>query len=564
MFLTPITRNPSADCALPLPDVSGDDANAEALFQGSYSIAGCIRKFGAAGYLNILRKRLEKGLYDKEQFCLRAAQAYLWIAKPRRCRSMLASCTDMRPENAALSRELLDDATQACNETTPSCSLNMIVKNESHNICGALDSVDDIMDEIIVCDTGSTDDTIEKAAAYGATTIRRQWQDDFSAARNAALEQSTGTWVLWLDADDRVSPQSRRQLVNLIETAGPHGAAFRVVNIQDGMQGAHFMQVRLFPRVNGARFERRIHEQVSTCLTRLNIPCIEHQSIVIFHEGYNDPAANRRKALRNKPLIMAEIAEDHDSPVLLLSLADCHTILGETKEAVAAYERVISYPLAKEHYHDVFVQAHFNIGLLYRSLEMYTIAKIWFEKTVRLDSSRSEAYYLLGLVAEAEGNRDLAFSWFLECSKKKPPIRLTATDSQKIRIDSVFRISQYLFDKGMIEQCERVLVSGVEKYPNVVNFHTLLGKVFLSKGKIADAARHFMTSLSLAPKSNPDPCRGMATIYLLLNDKSKAREFLALAGDPSKEPESILSNRSNRISAAPASTRGIHSLAMAG
>ena len=164
---------------------------------------------------------------------------------------------------------------------------------------------------------------------------------------------------------------------------------------------------------------------------------------------------------------------------------------------------------------------------------------IWFEKTIRLDSTRSEAYYLLGLIAETEGEKDRAFSCFLACSQKKPPVRQTATDSEKIRIDSVFRISQYLFDKGMLEQCEGILKPGCEKYPNVVNFHTLLGKVFLRKGNITDAARHFMASISLAPKNNPDPCRGMATIHLMLNDKPKAEKFLALAEGSGHEPENV-------------------------
>jgi glycosyltransferase involved in cell wall biosynthesis len=535
MYLAPITRTPAADGSLPLPDVTGDDSDIQSLFPGSYSIAECIGKYGAAAYLRVMRRRLNKGLYDRERFCFLAARAYLWAKRPKRALALLQTCEHVRPVNMAVFQSLVTEATRSCSTRPLACTLNMIVKNEEKNIAEALDSIDDSIDEIVICDTGSTDRTIDIALTFGATVISREWHNDFSEARNAALEGSSGTLILWLDADDRLKPQSRHQLVNLVEAAEPQAAAFRVVNIQDNMQGAHFMQVRLFPRIRGARFERRIHEQISSSMTRLGVPYVEHQSIVIFHKGYNDPAANRRKAARNKPLILAEIADNQDSPVLLLSLADCHMILGETKEALAAYERLISHPLAKDLYRDIFVQAHFNVGLLYRLLGKLSIAKIWFEKTIHIDSTRSEAYYLLGLIAEAEGDKDSAFSCFLACSQKKPPVRQTATDSEKIRIDSVFRISQYLFDKGMLEQCEAVLKPGCEKYPNVVNFHTLLGKVFLCKGNITDAARHFMTSLSLAPRNNPDPCRGMAAIYLMLNDRSKAMEFLLTAGQHAPE-----------------------------
>jgi glycosyltransferase involved in cell wall biosynthesis len=539
MFLSTITRNPAADCALPLPEVTGDsDADVtENFFTGYYSIAGCIGRYGVSAYLKILRARFEKGLYDTERFCLLAAKAYLWAGRPKRCLSLLDSHQPGRQESIALFRELIDEATLACSSRECSCSLNMIVRNEERNIAAALDSVDDIMDEIVICDTGSTDRTIEIAKIFGTVIVHNEWKNDFSAARNAALESSTGKWVLWLDADDRLKPQSRRQFVNLVETAGPHAAAFRVVNIQDGAQGAQFMQVRLFPRLKGARFERRIHEQISPCMTRLGVPYVEHQSIVIFHEGYNDAMSNRKKALRNKPLIMAEIAESQETPVLLLSLADCHMILGEAMQSLAMYERVISHPSAQELYPNVYIQAHFNIGLLYRELGNFEVAKIWFEKTLRLDSNRTEAIYLLGLIAEGEGKKDEAFSCFLDCSKRKPPVRQTATDSEKIRVDCVYRVSQYLFDKGMIEQCEGILKTGIEKYPAAVNFHTLLGKVFLCKSEITEAARHFTTSLSLAPANNPDPCRGLATIYLMLGDRKKAREFLALTDEPAQELE---------------------------
>jgi tetratricopeptide (TPR) repeat protein len=250
---------------------------------------------------------------------------------------------------------------------------------------------------------------------------------------------------------------------------------------------------------------------------------------------------------------MAEIADNQDSPVLLLSLGDCHMILDETKQALAAYERVILHPSSRELYRNVYVQAHFNVGLLYRSLRKPEVAKIWFEKTIQLDETRTEAYYLLGLIAETEGDKDRAFSYFLCCSRKKPPVRLTATDSEKIRVDCVYRVGQYLFDKGMIEQCEGILKPGCEKYPNVVNFHTLLGKVFLCKGTITEAARHFMISLTLAPDNNPDPCRGMATIYLMLNDRLRAQAFLAMAEGLPQEQKRI------RLDPVRTSTAPVHS-----
>ncbi len=138
----------------------------------------------------------------------------------------------------------------------------MIAKNESLNIASALDSVDDIMDEIVVCDTGSIDTTKEIAALYGATVVCKPWRDDFSSARNSAIQASTCSWIFWMDADDVLDPRSKGEIINLWRTAGPVAAAFRIACQQDACGAGEFMQVRLFPRKKGLRFERRVHEQI--------------------------------------------------------------------------------------------------------------------------------------------------------------------------------------------------------------------------------------------------------------------------------------------------------------
>ncbi|CAG1020908.1 partial heptose III glucuronosyltransferase, partial [Methylococcales bacterium] len=91
-------------------------------------------------------------------------------------------------------------------------TLSMIVKNESKYLRGCLDSVFGAVDEIVIVDTGSNDDTIAIAEEYGAKVFHFPWQNDFSMARNFALEKSTGDWILYLDADERLTPGSIQEL----------------------------------------------------------------------------------------------------------------------------------------------------------------------------------------------------------------------------------------------------------------------------------------------------------------------------------------------------------------
>ena len=87
----------------------------------------------------------------------------------------------------------------------PKLSLCMIVKNEEKFLAGCLESVKNIVDEIIIVDTGSTDKTIEIANSYNAKVYHFEWKNDFSLARNESIKHATGDWILILDADERLA-----------------------------------------------------------------------------------------------------------------------------------------------------------------------------------------------------------------------------------------------------------------------------------------------------------------------------------------------------------------------
>ena len=91
-------------------------------------------------------------------------------------------------------------------------SLAMIVRDAEAQIGQVLDDAAAVCDELVVVDTGSTDDTKMVAADHGAKVFDFEWIDDFSAARNYSFEQCTGQWILWLDADDRIPLGAQQEL----------------------------------------------------------------------------------------------------------------------------------------------------------------------------------------------------------------------------------------------------------------------------------------------------------------------------------------------------------------
>ena len=108
----------------------------------------------------------------------------------------------------------------------PPVSLCMIVKNEEANLPDCLGSAADLVSEIVVVDTGSTDRTKELAKGFGAKVPEFPWVDSFAAARNESVRHATQKWIFWLDADDRIDEANRAKLRDLFARLGDEKAAY--------------------------------------------------------------------------------------------------------------------------------------------------------------------------------------------------------------------------------------------------------------------------------------------------------------------------------------------------
>lgn len=216
----------------------------------------------------------------------------------------------------------------------PSISVCMIVKDESDNLRPCLESLGDLPSEIIVVDTGSTDDTVAIARALGAKVHSFRWVDDFSAARNESLHHATGDWIFWLDADDRLSPQAVADLKQAAASGKADAYGCQVSSTKPNGSRDVVEHIRLFRNGRGIRFSGAIHETVAPDLLRLGLR-LGDTDVEVQHTGYESPQITRRKSERNLPIIDRELSLHPERLDLLFYRGHCRRGVGDVDGSAA-------------------------------------------------------------------------------------------------------------------------------------------------------------------------------------------------------------------------------------
>jgi glycosyltransferase involved in cell wall biosynthesis len=216
-------------------------------------------------------------------------------------------------------------------------SLCMIVRNEEHHLPDCLKSVQGLFADIVVVDTGSTDRTREVAESFGARVMDFPWPDSFGAARNESLRHARGKWILWLDADDRLDAENRKELESLLANLGDERDAYamKVRSVLDPQRQSFRVldQVRLFRNLPSVRWDYRIHEQILPAVNRAG-GGVRWANVVIDHVGYQDSSKRRGKLERNLRLLEMDYADRPEDGFTLFNLGWTLLDLGRTEEAL--------------------------------------------------------------------------------------------------------------------------------------------------------------------------------------------------------------------------------------
>lgn len=301
-------------------------------------------------------------------------------------------------------------------------SLCMIVKNEERVLARCLDTIADLMDEIVIVDTGSTDATKEIAARYTDKIYDFTWIDDFSAARNFAFSKATMEYIYSADADEVLDPENRKRFRYLKECLLPE---IDMVQMKYGNQLHHGSvynfdeeyRPKLFKRLREFVWEGAIHETV-----RLD-PIIYDSDIVITHlpekpHGDRD-LANFRKQIQKGVKLNKRL---HDMYARELYM------VGTQEDLKAAAEFFAQSAEDVERSGDEMTQA---CCILARNARLAGDTVTFFKYTSKVIASEgcSEICLEMGLFYEAVEDYGEAAVWFYNAAYETQPILSLASST---------------------------------------------------------------------------------------------------------------------------------------
>lgn len=335
-------------------------------------------------------------------------------------------------------------------------SLCMITKNEAEKLRKCLSAVKDLPFEIVVVDTGSTDDSVAVAGEFTDKVFHFDWISDFSAARNFSISKASNDWILVLDTDEYVTSADMEEIYRLIEEHPTEiGRLIRTSPDDNGEKTVDHVE-RLFDR-RIYMYKRPIHEQVlpidetNHMFTYYTIP------LTVDHDGYISVNGENTKAQRNLEILLAS-EKDYPDAYTYFQIGACYHFMGDHKKACAYFEKGLDFDLSPQSefvqmmiiqygyslinddrlddaltfyeqiypYFDFLADIVMCMGTIYLRRKNYMKAALQFikatttEKYFTLGANSFIAFYHLGVVYELIGKPDMALDFYKQCGDYEP------------------------------------------------------------------------------------------------------------------------------------------------
>ncbi|MFN8670588.1 MAG: tetratricopeptide repeat protein [Candidatus Sericytochromatia bacterium] len=427
-------------------------------------------------------------------------------------------------------------------------TLCMIAKNEGANIERCIESVESIVDEIVLVDTGSTDDTVEKAKKYGAKVFYYEWTNDFSAARNQAIKHATGDWILFLDPDEEIPDNCRDNLrAFLVDVGDDIFYQLRIKNLdaENKVKFENYM-IRMFKNTPNAKYTGRIHEGVYPKNGFINI---SDDAVYILHHGYkNLEVVNKKIIERNLPIlenIHSESINDSYKSYMNFYIGSSHFDLGETDKAIDYMKQ--SLDLSKNEPESEFTLSQYlrfmSIYFISRKIDELTeLLKTAPERCKRLLNSH-EYWYYYGASEFEKNNYNEALKHFnkaVEVYENAGSDLFVLINDISTYYYSAYMIAQVYFRLNEKDKAKASLESFMDKIKGQSSFSDVLlnaVSLFYEMEDYDNSANTCLRILKNGTKNDTLVKTYLTNIYMKANKFDKVIKIQAEMHEPEKVKE---------------------------
>ena len=375
-------------------------------------------------------------------------------------------------------------------------SLCMIVKNEQEFLPDCLESVRNIADQIVIIDTGSIDNTVAIAKRYGAEVHYFKWCDDFSAARNESIKYASCGWIFWIDADERLLPDSIPELKSLMKYENkPVIYKVHIRNIiKDGQNHSLSNAHRLFNNYRGISFSGRIHEQVSPSVAKLRGE-ERDSNISIYHIGYNlEGKQAEAKMERNRKLLENMAREFPNDAYAHYTLAQYYGMMNKPEKALIHYHKAHNLkqfePAMTASLLNIMSGNLLKVNRIDEALEYTT-------KSISMKPVQASGYYLLYKISVAKKEDDNAIKWLHKLSAMTEKIQNSKTT----------------LSTDILTNEDKIQLS--------------LGSLYYRNGRINEALECFEKAFRNNP-NNIDVIKRLIEIFMRMDDFEQMQEYLTI------------------------------------
>jgi len=381
----------------------------------------------------------------------------------------------------------------------------MIVKNEEASLPQALSSVKDVVDEMIILDTGSTDRTAEIAKEFGASVYHFEWCNDFSAARNEALKYVQGQWVLVLDADEVLTPEIVPEMKQTIKSnsLGDSSASRHVViNLVRQEVGAsqspYSLVSRLFRNHPKIRFSRPYHAMVDDSVQELlqqepRWQVVSLSPVAILHYGYQPEAiAALDKYTRARTAMEGFLASHPNDAYVCSKLGALYIQINQLTEGLELLKRGLTSTQVEA---PVLFELHYHLGNAYTRLKNLNSAVEHYKAAIRqplLPQLKLGAYNNLGNLLLSAGDLTTAKTAY-ETTLKIDPSFAAGHNNLGMTLKAL----------GQLEEAIASYQKAIQLNPNYADAYQNLAVVLLKIGKLPESLSAFKKAIALHEAHNP-------------------------------------------------------------